>query len=534
MTSMIGFRVLVGRFRCHGTVVAERFGGHELFVRLDPPIGLVIWLRRPEVTAVADGPPAPASSGAASGAAPATPPAAIESSPELPPGQPAGSGLRERPRDEPARPRLEEQPRQDPVDPEERARWRGRVGRNVVEALRFGIVPRYAVEALSVGLERERRLFAADLARARRGGSVRVISAPYGSGKSHALDVIWRMALHEDFVVARADLDAFECQANHPRNVYRSLVKSLRVPGEDARGRGLVGLLDRAVLSPVVVDSFARRRRGAWHEFLGPTLLNWQGLSGDAAGKDYLYQWISGEDVDLDDLRARVAVRTARQALLSLGSYTTLSSHFTYLISGLADLVRLLGHAGLVVLLDEAEHLRLLSVEMEGRAVDFFKGLVASALGPSLPVEYLGGSYQGGRKKIPFCWRPPANLGLVVACTPAPGQDDLVSWLPDKSLVTPLPGRLGEAELTSLIERVDATYRWAFPAVPPPGPQDRRRLALAFESGLESGTFKNLREVVQTVVNGLDLVRARSGWSWARVADEIASFVEGPRRDRES
>jgi len=420
---------------------------------------------------------------------------------------------------------IHEQP--DPVDPEERARWRGRVGRNVVEALRFGIVPRYAVEALSVGLEVERRLFASDLVRTRQTGAVRVVCAPYGSGKSHALDVMQAMALHENFVVARADLDAFECQPNHPRHIYRTLAKSLKIPGTDPQERGLAHLLDRAVQSAAVVDEFTHRRRGTWHEFLGPALLNWQGLTGDPEGKDYLYQWISGEDVDLDILRERVAVRTARQALLSLGSYTTLSSHFTNLIGGLSNLARRLGFAGLVILLDEAEHLRLLSVEMESRAIDFFKGLVANALGRSLPDSYLGGSYQGGRKKIPFHWRLPAHLCVVAACTPTPGKDDLLSWLPDRDCVIPLPGRLSVRDLDSLVERIGVTYRWAFPELPLPSPQDRQQLAFVLKEALENGACRNLRQVVQTVVGGLDLVRARTGWSWIRVTREISSFAHG-------
>lgn len=506
---MIGSKVRVARFRCEGTVVAERFGGHELSVKLDPPLGLLIWLRLPEVVLVAPPEAPPATS--------ATPARADK------PATPQGAAAARAPRAGLAA----AQERLDQMEPAERTRWRARVGRNVIEALRFGIVPRYAVEALSVGLEPERRLFASDLARTRETGAVRVISAAYGTGKSHALDVMQMMALGENFLVARAELDAFECQANHPRNVYRALVKSLKIPGAGPQERGLAWLLDRAIASPVALDTFARRRRDAWHEFLGPALLNWQGLAGDAEGRDHLYQWIAGEDVELTDLRERAAVSTARQGLLSLGSYTTLSSHFTYLLGGLAALGRCLGYSGLVILLDEAEHLRLLSVEMETRAIDFFRGLVANALGRSLPQGYLEGSYQGGRKKIPFSWKLPVHLCLVVACTPTPGKDDLVLWVPDPRCVTTLSGRLSSADIESLIERVVATYRWASTEVLPPDRLARQKLASSLSGALTCGALKNLRQVVQTVIGGLDLVRAGSGWSFGRLADEVDAFARG-------
>jgi hypothetical protein len=45
----------------------------------------------------------------------------------------------------------------------------------------------------------------------------------------------------------------------------------------------------------------------------------------------------------------------------------------------------------------------------------------------------------------------------VAACTPTPGANDLLSWLPDRGCVTPLPGRLTVADLDSLVERVGGT-----------------------------------------------------------------------------
>lgn len=494
---LVGARVRVPRFRCPGTVAGERFGGHELSVKLDPPLTLVVWVKRGELELESGG-PLPALC-AAPAPSPSTP---------LPAAPPR---------------------RQEPAGEEDRRAWRARVGRNVVEALRFGIVPRYAVEALSVGLDQERRAFAGDLARARASGAVRVIEAPYGAGKTHALDVLAMMALCEGFVVARAELDAFECQANRPRDVYRALVRNLRVPGVGSTGRGLEVLLDRAVRSEATMETFARRKSGGWHEFLSPALINWEALDADPHGREALYQWISGEDVDLSGMRARAAVRTGRQTLYSLGSYTTLSSHFTYLIGGLSGLCRLVGFSGLAVLLDEAEHLRLLDVEMEARAIDFFKGLVANALPGALPAGYLSGSYLGGHKKLPFQARVPAHLLVAVACTPVPGQSDLLRWMPDRSSVLSLSSELSTPVLESLVERIATTYRWAFPAVPPPVPAERQRVAAALELALASGALKNLRQAVQTIVTGLDLVRARPGWTPARLADEVAGFARGGR-----
>jgi hypothetical protein len=504
--ALIGAAVRVRRFRCNGTVAAERHGGHELSVRLDPPLGLLVWVRREEVelveaTAGRGFPPAQE-------AAP-VPPSETDSA--AAPALPASS-------------RLSEAECPDSTDPEGRATWRHRVGRQVVEALRFGLVPRFAIEALTVGLARERSLFAADLQRTRQAGAVRVLSAPYGAGKSHALDVLYSLALREGFAVGRVELDAFECQPNHPRNVYRRLVRSLRLP--DAPGaQGLALLLDRAAASGAVTDNLARRRGGAWHEFLGPALVNWAALADDAGGRDWLLQWLSGEEVDLASMRARCARRTPKTALLALGSYTTLSSHYTYLLGGLACLLVRLGYPGLVLIFDEAEHLRLLSVEMAQRAIDFFKGLVHNALGSSLPSSYLDGCYHGGLKKFPFHWRLPAHLYVAMACTPEPGTDRSLAWLPERSLVTELSGHLARPELELLVQRLAAVHGWAFADSQAPPAPVRQRLVDCLVEALASGALTNLRQAVKSVVNALDLVRSLPGWSWDRASSEFEAFA---------
>jgi hypothetical protein len=210
-----------------------------------------------------------------------------------------------------------------------------------------------------------------------------------------------------------------------------------------------------------------------------------------------------------------------------LGGYTTLSSHFTYLLGGVSRMLTLLGFSGLVILLDEAEHLRLLSLAMESRALDFFKGLAVNALGKSLPASSLAGCYFGGRKKFPFEWRLPSNLYVVTACTPTPGKDDLLSWVPDRGLVTHLPGRPTIPEIDTFIYRAASAYQWAFPELPVPDPPVRRQLADSLGAALTSGALKNMRQLVQTVVGGIDLVRAGNGYSWPRVAGEVGEFARG-------
>ncbi len=560
-----GARVWIPRFRCHGTVVRKRHGGHELGLRLDPPLGITVWVRRDELAADGeeDVTPAVPPSHRAGTTAPAHPAAAIRPEPPPapavtpvpPPEQPAvpaksrapasgtagraGPGL------------LAAQQRLDAMDSQEKSRWRRKVGRNVVEALKFGIVPRFGVEALSAGLDRERKVFEADIARARSSGAVRVLLAPYGTGKTHALDVIESMALREGFVVARADLDAFECKPGHPRHVYRSLAASVRLP-EGSGGRGLAWLLDAGSRDKTVLDSLARRRSRCWHEFLGPALLNWRALAGDEAAREHLYQWISGEDVDLEQLRLQCAAGTARTKLLSLGGYTTLSSHFCYQLSGISELARLLGYSGLTILLDEAEHMRLLSSRLEKLAQDLFRGLVYNAVGQELPDSYLKSCYFGGRKKFPFHWRLPAQVYFVVACTPVPEAESHLEWLPSPDCVTELPRGLSERDLETLAQRIATVYEWAghgvtaspdrngstdFLATPSASgggtrplqlePEARRRIAQLFSEALEAGCLQNVRQVVQTLVEGLDRLHGLPGWSWPRIIRELEVFVDG-------
>lgn len=128
--------------------------------------------------------------------------------------------------------------------------------RQTLEALRLGIVPVQDVETLTIGLEAERVSLDRALARAKEhGGDVQAIIGDYGFGKSHFVELAARRALREGFVVATASLDLVEVPPSKAREIYRALVRSLRLP--DAEERGLAPLFKRALEQPATVDRFA-------------------------------------------------------------------------------------------------------------------------------------------------------------------------------------------------------------------------------------------------------------------------------------
>jgi hypothetical protein len=269
----------------------------------------------------------------------------------------------------------------------------------MIEAFRHGIVPHIDIEQFTFGrigelkeLERSFQILA------ERGGCPLIVEGPYGTGKTHFVDLVEAVAVKRGYAVAKAALDPWDVTPSHPLRVYRDLVASFRYE----RG-GFREFLTEA--SGVKLDPP--------HTFLTPVLKKIRQGKGD----QLLWEWIGGE-------------RNPRFYLNDYGSYwklpvmlthSTAADMYSYTLSGIGWLTREVGLKGLVLLIDEAESVFRLPYDRD-KGFGFLKGLIYVSLNTDeLTSPQKGdnlGLFHSGVRPTPYIYRIPTHVLLIIALTP--------------------------------------------------------------------------------------------------------------------
>jgi hypothetical protein len=374
----------------------------------------------------------------------------------------------------------------------------------LLEAPRLGVVPADGLDLYTVGREREIAQVDADLAAVRDGhGAARVVLGDYGTGKTHLLEHVAARARAQGFLVALASLDPVDAPASNPRRVYRVLMQSLSYPDQHV-GTGLTPLLDRARGHDAVKKRFLTDDR---HAYLTPALSLWNRI--DESATEPVLDWLSGAPQDYTpELNGRYHLY-GKKSLPALMDYRPWAHIYAYLVSGLAALAHSTGHAGLVVLLDEAEFFRVLSAENREFAERLFRALVAAALpAGELPFspddEPRGG--RGDFKTLPHRFTGHCPLYVMMAMTPTGQGDTLLESLvrTDRRMeLTPL----GAAEYRELARRVVLLYAARHPALAGKIEALSQLIGDLMFKGLKDGSFSTPRMAVKFVLELLDMSR---------------------------
>lgn len=325
--------------------------------------------------------------------------------------------------------------------PVEVARPATHADRSVLEAFRLGIVPDAHVEAWTFGRDDELahlHHWLDDQA----DGSL-LIEGAYGSGKSHLLQALRARAVKQGYAVSYSHLDAGEESAAFPKRLYRQIARGLEVPGVG----GLFHLLEAAV------QRSDGKNPAPDHPILGPV------LDRVATGTAQLRDWdaIAGEG-------------PATAATGYLPDFTTCANVYCSLLSGLAWLCTdVLGFAGLVVLVDEVETASACLYRFHWRrAQSFFRGLTMTANDEhellDEPVIRGKNTYVGeqtnliyaGHRRIPYLYRAPCGLKVVLATTPGPMRGQYREWRGEQTVVEIEPVRA--RALRQLAERITQVY----------------------------------------------------------------------------
>ncbi|MEU8338725.1 BREX system ATP-binding protein BrxD [Micromonospora tulbaghiae] len=260
--------------------------------------------------------------------------------------------------------------------------------RDIIDALRRGVVPSNGLDALAVGLDRFTAALDDDLDRVSGGGSVfKAVRGEYGAGKTFFTRWLAERAKRRGFATAEVQISELETPLHRMETVYRRLVEHLSTEQfspsafrpvldgwifaleEDALAGGAIAEEDAEALDRAVDDLLERRLGEISRSTPGfaAALRGYRAAvgSGDHRTADGLAAWLGGQP------HVAASARRAAGVKGDLDHYAALS-----FLRGLLTVLRDSGHQGMLLVLDEVETLQRVRSDARDKALNSLRQLI--------------------------------------------------------------------------------------------------------------------------------------------------------------
>ncbi|MEV4493441.1 BREX system ATP-binding protein BrxD [Micromonospora coxensis] len=260
--------------------------------------------------------------------------------------------------------------------------------RDIIDALRRGVVPSNGLDALAVGLDRFTVALDDDLDRVAGGGSVfKAVRGEYGAGKTFFTRWLAERAKRRGFAAAEVQISELETPLHRMETVYRRLAEHLSTEQfapsafrpvldgwifaleEDVLAAGGIAEDDAEALDRAVGELLERRLGDISRSTpaFAAALRGYRAAAarGDHLTADGLAAWLGGQP--------HVAVSARRVAGVKgdLDHYGALN-----FLRGLLTVLRDSGHQGLLLVLDEVETLQRVRSDARDKALNALRQLI--------------------------------------------------------------------------------------------------------------------------------------------------------------
>lgn len=358
--------------------------------------------------------------------------------------------------------------------------------RHMLEAFRLGIVPYDCVDTFTFGRNKEIEELKQWL-EAEEDINTFLFVGEYGTGKSHLLNYAYYYALQQGFAVAHVEMDPREAPFYKPKRVYSRLIQSFRYPcKEDGQIKHFQDFMKEVLACNVFHDHIY------FKHLIGNTT------------NTRIWEWIEAHE-------AAVAVpwSLAHRNYLSLPKledYSTTANVYCYLLTAMGWAAKqVLGLNGLVLIFDEAETLDSYVYNYQAdKSLNFLKALTFSANNETYLLGHPGrtGLYYRRSVTVPFLYKQPSGLKLILAFTPRDFPDDLVDKIGSVMWIDLDP--LTDTALKEVFEQICLLYQKAY--------------NFSFQKPENNAVFRRITEqsgrtrlFVKGSVEALDLIRLRQG-----------------------
>ena len=272
--------------------------------------------------------------------------------------------------------------------------------REVISALRSGVVPRKGLQYFATGLEPLAKVFLEDLDAVAEGkGRSKWIRGEYGAGKTFARRYLCAEARSRGFATSEVQVSNTDTPLHHLETVYRRLVEQIETAADGPNAfqaivEGWLYQLGEEVKRVKGLDENDPAFADATEERLEDKLADLSRRNpafaqvlrayhralhdGDYAAAQGLLSWIAGQPFADRSVKARAGIRgdVDGQAALTF-------------MSGVLQLLRQSGYKGLVLVLDEVETIQRMRADVRNSALESLRKFMDMLAGEQQAGLYL-------------------------------------------------------------------------------------------------------------------------------------------------
>jgi hypothetical protein len=252
-------------------------------------------------------------------------------------------------------------------------------------------------------------------------GLSKVVLGHYGTGKTHYLQLARAIALKSGWVVSFVEFDPKSADPAKPHLVYKHIMNALEFPQRDdgSVARGFVGFVRevRAHWFNQDLRHLPLLSENPWFKEALTTLLS---HNHDEEDEQYVAgcAWLAG-DKQLTSIRALARDANLRTKIPTMPGSRETAEIYAFHLAVVNEILRKLGYKGLLLILDEAEHVRGYNVRRRERANHFFDYLARCAHMPSENDDLPALNEHG--YTLPDFWKHGPHFGVYVGLTPSFG-----------------------------------------------------------------------------------------------------------------
>ncbi|BCG47914.1 hypothetical protein GEOBRER4_n2765 [Citrifermentans bremense] len=297
--------------------------------------------------------------------------------------------------------------------------------RRAFEAVNLGVVPpdNSSLIEMSIGGEAIEREVHDSLVCAQKDGACRVVFGDYGTGKSHYLHIVSTVARRSGWVVSYLEFDPKAVDPAKPHLVYREIMSKLQIPKRDdgTGADGFFGLIGEIRKNWDKVRDLPLFKRSPWFKYGLETLRFFPHND----HPDYISgcNWLAGQNVPVTgpgSIRelARGTTNINPKLLPNMPKVRDTAEIYVFHLAVVNQIAQALGYQGLLIVLDEAEHVRGYSVRRKERANNFFD-MLARAAHPPLEDKSEIPILNDHGFELPRYWESGPHFALYIGLTEA-------------------------------------------------------------------------------------------------------------------